>query len=183
MHTQVTSRRDTTADVTFRLLKFLFIIAGWTFFSAQTSKAQTSWTPANGADLQNILQNSVQPGDTVYLTPGVTYGLSSGPITLYNRGNSSNWITIRPAQSLTLPAPGQRMTPSFNLPKIIGAPSGSGALRVNVDAHHYRIIGIEFTPNNSSSDPAQTLVELGQQSVPNPQPPNTNARAHHIILD
>jgi hypothetical protein len=187
MDTQVTPRRATTAIVALRLLSLLCILAGWLLFSAHTTQAQTSWTPTNGADLQSILQYSVQPGDTIYLMPGVTYGLSAGPITLYNRDNgnpgNSSWITIRPTQDLVLPAPGQRMTPYYNLPKIVGDPYGSGALRINADAHHYRIVGIEFTPNNSGTGPDQNLVELGQQSVPNPQPPGTNARAHHIILD
>ncbi len=110
----------------------------------------TSYTPPTGrtiavgagGDLQAALR-AAQPGDVVTLEAGAVFrGNFSLP-----RKAGSGWIVVRSAApDEKLPAPGSRVTPAFApvMPKIV-SPNSGPALSTELGAHHYRLIGIEFT--------------------------------------
>ena len=96
-----------------------------------------------GADLQAALDNA-QLGDAILLAPGATY---TGNFILRDKGgfnSCGSWITIRTDASL--PAQGQRMTPSAaaGLAKVY-TPSVAPAIKTDPRASCYRIMGIEVS--------------------------------------
>jgi hypothetical protein len=111
-----------------------------------------------GESLQKAL-DTAQPGDVIALDAGATF---FGNFTLPAK-NGAGWITVRSsAPDRLLPPEGTRITPSFSaaMPKIV-TPNIDPALRAAPGAHHYRIIGVEF-----SVDPSVRLnsgiVTLGE---------------------
>ncbi|MEP6729238.1 MAG: Ig-like domain-containing protein [bacterium] len=103
---------------------------------------------------------AARPGDVIELANGTTF---SGNFILPNKNTTSQlWITIRPANSSGLPAPGSRMTPSMaaaaNLPIVLST-SNQGAFATAPGAHHYRLIGLEVSV--PASIPNTGLVRLG----------------------
>src|SRR5207302_925262 len=95
-----------------------------------------------GGDFQSALNNA-GPGDTITLAAGATY---TGTFTLPAK-SGSGWIYIQSSALSSLPAPGTRVSPTqaSAMPKILG-PSGSLALWGAPGAHHFRFVGIEFSP-------------------------------------
>ncbi len=95
-------------------------------------------------DLQAVL-NQAKPGDTILLEAGATF---TGNFVLPEKGTASNnWITIRSsAPDAELPPSGTRISPvsAHLLPKLV-SPNSEAALRTTPGAHHFRLIGIEFT--------------------------------------
>lgn len=106
---------------------------------------------AAGGNFQAAL-NSAQQGDVIELAAGATF---TGNFNLPAKVGTG-WITIRPSNWASLPAPGVRMTPSvaaaLALPKL-QTPNSSHALAAVSGAHHYRIIGLDI-----STAPAATVV-------------------------
>jgi hypothetical protein len=99
-----------------------------------------------GGNLQNAL-NDAQPGDQIVLQAGASF---EGSFTLPAK-SGSEWIVIRSSASdAQLPPAGTRIDPSYAgvLPKIV-ATGDAPALRTAAGAHHYRIIGVEFTVRSS----------------------------------
>jgi hypothetical protein len=97
---------------------------------------------AAGGNLQAAL-NAAQPGDTILLQAGATF---SGSFTLPVKSGNA-WIVVRTsAPDSSLPLEGTRMTPAYAalLPKIVASGSAA-ALQTAAGAHHYRLVGIEFT--------------------------------------
>jgi hypothetical protein len=97
---------------------------------------------AAGGNLQAAL-NAAQPGDTILLQAGATF---SGSFTLPVKSGKA-WIVVRTsAPDSSLPPEGTRMTPAYAtlLPKIVASGSAA-ALQTAAGAHHYRLVGIEFT--------------------------------------
>jgi hypothetical protein len=97
---------------------------------------------AAGGNLQTAL-NAAQPGDTILLQAGATF---SGSFTLPVK-SGTGWIVVRTsAPDSSLPPEGTRMTPAYAalLPKIVASGSPA-ALQTVPGAHHYRLVGIEFT--------------------------------------
>ncbi|MDB4891756.1 MAG: hypothetical protein JWL61_3611 [Gemmatimonadetes bacterium] len=100
---------------------------------------------ASGGNFQNAL-NSALPGDVIELANGASF---TGNFTLPNKNSTSTqWITVRPASMVGVPAEGSRMTPSqaaaANLPKLISN-TNQGAIATDFGAHHYRFVAIEVT--------------------------------------
>jgi hypothetical protein len=97
---------------------------------------------SQGGDLQAAL-DSAGAGDVIMLEAGAVF---AGNFSLpYKEG--SDWITIRSsADDAELPSPAARLTLSYvnHLPKII-SPNSAPALRAEAGAHHYRLVGLEFT--------------------------------------
>ncbi|MEO7458364.1 MAG: Ig-like domain-containing protein [Gemmatimonadaceae bacterium] len=90
--------------------------------------------------------NSSAPGDVIELANGATF---VGNFILPNKNTTStNWIVLRPASQVGMPAPGARMTPTIaaavNLPKVV-SPNNQGAFTAAFGAHHFRFIGLEIT--------------------------------------
>ena len=99
---------------------------------------------ATSEDLQAALDRA-KPGDVITVEAGATL---VGNFTLPNKStNSSNdWITIRSSAADESLRPGARVTPAQSafMPKLV-SPNTQPALRTEPRAHHYRLIGIEFT--------------------------------------
>jgi hypothetical protein len=123
-----------------------------------------------GSDFQQALTNA-QPGDTIVLTAGATY---IGQFTLPLKSGDS-WITIQSSQVASLP-PGQRVTPLHSqfMPKLMC--SECPVLQTAPKAHHYRFVGIEFTPPLGGY--AYDLITLGSASAT-----TTDQQAHDIEFD
>jgi hypothetical protein len=89
--------------------------------------------------------NSAQPGDIIELEAGATF---TGPFTLPNKTSGTEWIYIRSSKYSSLPAPCSRVNPAdaANMPKIVVTSGNGGTINTATNAHHYRFVGIEFTP-------------------------------------
>jgi len=124
-----------------------------------------------GGDFQQVLANA-QPGDTIVLEAGATY---TGNFTLPLKSGDS-WITILSSQLGSLPAAGRRVTPLDNrsMPRLMC--SDCPVLQTAPGAHHYRFVGIEFSPTPGKY--AYDLIALGSAYA------TTEAQqAHHIEFD
>ena len=111
-----------------------------------------------GDDLQQAI-NDARPGDTILLEAGAAF---TGPFKL-PRKNGDAFITIRTlAPDASLPSQTQRISPSYAvaMPKLVSPGEGHPALETEAGAHHYRLIGIEIKPANSSAL-VYDLVRLG----------------------
>jgi cellulose synthase/poly-beta-1,6-N-acetylglucosamine synthase-like glycosyltransferase len=124
---------------------------------------------AAGGDLQAAIDEA-KPGDLVALEPRATY---RGPFRLRKK-TGTGWVVIASA-ARDLPRPGRRVRPAdaATMPKLVAA---SGAVfEAEPGAHHYRLVGLEITPEAGAS--LTTLVQLGaDESSPADVP-------HHIIID
>ena len=138
--------------------------------AAKSSCSSTNhvWSVGPSQTCQNLQQalDLAQPGDTILLQAGATF---TGPITLPVTTPSSNpdldWITIRTsAPDSDLPAPGQRITPSYAnaLPKIVSPGLNQPAVQTARRAHHYRFVGVEMTmtPVDAITSGGYELVTL-----------------------
>jgi len=133
---------------------------------------RTIAVPAGG-DFQAAI-NQAQPGDVITLQAGATY---TGNFTLPAK-SGSDWIIIRTsAPDSSIPPPGTRITPAYAsvLPKIV-TPNAAPALEATNGAHHFRLIGLEFTVA-ASAPLTYNLVALGDLQTSLSQSP------HDLILD
>jgi hypothetical protein len=140
------------------------------------SKGRVIHVPKDG-NLQRTI-NEAKPGDTITLAAGATY---KGPITLPKK-EGNEWITIRTdAPDASLPPAGERMTPAYAakgiLPKMTA--NNGPALQTAVGAHHYRILGVEFTKETSTANVYQ-IIALGEASGSQTR---LDQVAHHLVLD
>lgn len=112
-----------------------------------------------GGNLQAAL-NSAQLGDTIVLQAGATF---TGPFTLPNKTTGSGWIYIRSSAYSSLPAPGTRVSPAdaANMPKIVAA--SNSTIMTASNAHHFRFVGIEFTPTSGSF--LYNLISIGNNET------------------
>ncbi len=145
-------------------------------------RAMESGSPADivlkaGSDLNAALKKA-QPGDTIILEAGAVF---KGPITLPVK-SGEKYITVRSsAPAGSLPGEGERVTPAYagKMPKIMAPGDGQAALKTAPGAHHFRFIGVEFKPSNSSAL-VYDLIQLGEGSSPQ----NTlDVVPHHLIFD
>ncbi|MFL6195637.1 MAG: hypothetical protein ACJ75H_15785, partial [Thermoanaerobaculia bacterium] len=131
----------------FLLVTTLFALL-WT--AAPPSAAAVALTVcASGCNYSNFQSaiNAALPGDTILLRAGETF---TGNFTLPDKGAGTSYITIRSdASDANLPAAGERITPASAgfLPKIRSGNSAS-ALTVDLRAHHYRLMFLEFQAND-----------------------------------
>jgi hypothetical protein len=114
----------------------------------------TTYTPPSGrtltvnagGNLQDAL-NSAVPGDTIVLQAGATYVAPSGGYVLPYKANPNNqWIVIRSSDLGSLPAAGDRVTPSHAgaLPKILSRDT-MPALVTAAGANYWRLLGLEIS--------------------------------------
>jgi hypothetical protein len=110
--------------------------------SAQTFSVSTS------DELQAALE-AARAGDVIEITAGAqlvgNFTLPKKPAGASSK--SANWITIRTsAPDDALPPAGARITPAYAsvLAQVV-SPNAAAALHTEAGAHHYRLIGIEFT--------------------------------------
>jgi hypothetical protein len=139
-----------------------------------------------GDNLQAAL-NKARPGDTILLEAGATF---TGPFILpakpaTNTNTEADWITIRTATpDSALPAVGVRVAPANSslMPRIVSPGNNSPALSTEMNAHHYRLIGIEFAPANAAAA-TREIIALGssQDEVQNIKTLPTVP--HHLVID
>mgnify|MGYP003293829580 CR=1 FL=1 len=110
-----------------------------------------------GDDLQDAI-DSARPGDTIEVEAGAVF---KGPITLPAKTGDAV-VTIQ--SSLVSKLPAGRVNPSHEslMPKIV-AVAKQPALKTAPKAHHYRLVGIEFSPADKTTDAAD-LIRLGDGS-------------------
>ncbi|MBI4609220.1 MAG: VCBS repeat-containing protein, partial [Candidatus Rokubacteria bacterium] len=114
-----------------------------------------------GGDFQEAL-NVAQPGDIIGLPAGSTF---VGNFTLPNKGGA-DWIYIVTASYVDLPPPGSRVSPAHAslMPKIV-SPNTEPAIRTDMGAHHYRLVGIEVTTTSPRNFNLIHLGSTGQTSL------------------
>lgn len=129
-----------------------------------------------GGDLQGAIK-AATPGDTIILEAGATY---RGPLVLPDKGASSgnDYITIRTSDLGGIAKEGERVTPAQAraMPKIV-SPNKQSALATEPQAHHYRFVGIEFSPA-SDADYVYNLIDLGSPSYS-----SLSQFPHHLVFD
>jgi hypothetical protein len=131
-----------------------------------------------GGDLQAAIAGA-RYGDVIVLEAGATY---RGPIMLpFKEGASdtSQYITITTSNPNGIAAENQRVNPQIHaaaMPKIV-SPNSSVAIGTEERAHHYRFVGIEFSPA-PDSDYVYNLIDLGK-----PEYKSLDQFPHHLIFD
>jgi hypothetical protein len=136
----------------------------------------TTFTPTNSAAFQTALNNA-KLGDVIILQAGTTY---TGPFTLPNKGAGTNWIYVISSALASLPAAGNRVSPSHaaNMPKVVIASTANASILDTVNGtHHYRFVGIEFRPSNTSGSGTNSMLQIGNNESVSANLP------HHIIFD
>lgn len=123
-----------------------------------------------GGNLQTAI-NRAEGGDIIELEAGATY---TGEFILPKKA-LTDFITIQSSRAKELPE-NQRVTPAqANLmAKIITPGKGKPAVSTEKGAHHYRFVGIEFSPSNS--DYIYNLIFFGE-------PEKVSETAHHLEID
>jgi hypothetical protein len=126
-----------------------------------------------GGNLQAAL-DAAAPGDVIELPSGTTF---VGNFVLPQKAGST-YITLRTAAAPGQPEAGQRVTPeqSAALAKI-QSPNGTPALRTAPGAHHWRVMLLEFGPNQA---PATDIIALGDGSLVQSR---SESVPHDLIVD
>ena len=143
-----------------------------TFDTSYVAPTGTTVTVAAGGDLQAAL-NQAQLGDTIVLQASATF---TGPFKLPNKTTGTGWIYVVSSNLASLPPPGQRVGPNdaVNMPKIVSRPYNA-ALTTIANSHHFRFVGIEFSPVAGAS--VYTLIPIGNSDT------SPATLAHHIVFD
>lgn len=132
-----------------------------------------------GDNLQTAINNA-QPGDIIELEAGATF---TGNFVFPNK-TGDGWIYIRSSAHAQLPAPGTRVTPSdASLMAKIQTTNLTPAARIDLSAHHYRFVGIEFASTYALRTQIQyQIVRVGYNSSGQP-PSQVSALPDNIIFD
>ena len=112
---------------------------------------RTVQVPA-GANLQAAL-DSASPGDTIELPAGATF---TGNYVLPQKNGTAS-ITIRTAPVDGQPNASERVTPAHSEKLArIQSPNSQAALRTAPGARHWKLVLLEFGPNQGGGDPRLT---------------------------
>lgn len=146
--------------------------------SRQMSDGSHEFTVGPGGDLQAAIK-AARLGDTILLKAGATY---TGPLMLPNKGRGkggdTDYITIRTSDLSGIARDGNRISPANApaMPKIV-APNKQAAVGTDEQAHHYKFIGIEFSPA-ADADYVYNLIDLGASDYR-----SVSQFPHHIVFD
>jgi len=166
------------------LLVFCAALGTWAV-SGFTQRTRRVDTPSRtvmlraGDDLQVALR-AARFGDTIVLPAGTTF---NGPVTLPFKGAGSgtdaDYITVRTSDLNGLSADGERVKPELQARAMtrIVAPNDKPALATEPGAHHYRFIGVEFSPAQNAAY-VHNVIELGSSDYT-----STAQFPHHLIFD
>jgi hypothetical protein len=129
-------------------------------------------------DLQAALK-SAKFGDTIVLEAGATYsGSFQLPYKGAGTGTDADYITIRTSNPGGISKEGDRINPRLHagaMPKIVS--TNEYAIGTEQRAHHYRFIGIEFSPSPTSRY-VYNLIDLGASDY------NSDSQfPHHLVFD
>ena len=143
-----------------------------TFDTTYAAPSGKTLTVAAGGNLQTALDQA-ELGDTIVLEAGATF---TGRFTLPNKTTGSGWIYVVSSKLSVLPAAGQRVGPNdaVNMPKILSK-AYDNALVTVANSHHFRFVGIEFTPVAGAR--VYELIAIGNQDL------SPATLAHHIVFD
>jgi len=131
-----------------------------------------------GGNLQAALDKA-RYGDVIVLESGATY---RGPIVLPFKESDqgdNQYITITTSKPDGIPGENQRVDPQIHaqaMPRIV-APDSSVAIATAERAHHYRFVGIEFSPA-ADSKYVYNLIDLGKSEYK-----SLSQFPHHLIFD
>ena len=132
-----------------------------------------------GASLQSAVR-SARFGDTIILEAGATY---PGPLILPFKaggtGSDSDYITIRTSNLIGIAPDGERIKPELHarfMPKIV-SPNEQAAIGTEPHAHHYRFVGVEFSPAEDAKY-VYNLISLGEGNYA-----SLSEFPHHLIFD
>ncbi|MBV9767805.1 MAG: hypothetical protein JOZ48_23395, partial [Acidobacteriaceae bacterium] len=127
-----------------------------------------------GGDFQAAL-NEAQFGDAIELQAGASY---TGEFSLPNK-SGTGWIIVRSSAWASLPPEGTMVTPASAslMPKLLAPGSGQKALSAQPGAHHFRFVGIEFTPVNDTAA-VYNLIWMGEGTET-----SVDQMPHHLIFD
>ncbi len=131
-----------------------------------------------GDNLQAAIENA-HYGDVIVLEAGATF---QGPIVLPFKESSpgnEQYITITTSNPNGIPGENQRLNPQLHakaMPKIVG-PDSSVAIATAEQAHHYKFVGIEFSPA-ANSKYLYNLIDLGKTDYN-----SLSQFPHHLIFD
>jgi hypothetical protein len=111
-------------------------------------------------DFQAAL-DAAKPGDVITLEAGETF---TGPFSLPEK-KGSGWTVIRSSADGKLPAPGQRVDPSYEpfMPKLVAA--DGPVITAEPKAHNYRFIGIEIRPGGKTGLSGRSIVRSIQRWI------------------
>jgi len=125
-----------------------------------------------GGDLQGAIDNA-KAGDTLVLQAGGSY---KGQINLPNK-SGSGWIYVQSSAYASLPSPGTRvsLTDAKSMARITGSADSSRAIVALPNAHHYRFVGVEVTPEPGSY--VTELVQIGNGDT------SSVTLANNIVFD
>jgi hypothetical protein len=103
-------------------------------------------------------EDAANPGDEIAIDPGFV----CAPLTLRNKGSSTDWIVIRSAALASLPAEGNRVAPS-DAPNmaIIEVNDVTAAVSTDPSAHHHRLVGLEIRLAATEAAENYHLVAFG----------------------
>jgi hypothetical protein len=143
-----------------------------TFDTSYAAPSGKTLTVAAGGNLQTALDQA-ELGDTIVLEAGATF---TGRFTLPNKTTGSGWIYVVTSKLTSLPAAGQRVGPNdaVNMPKIVSKAYDNAVVTI-ANSHHFRFVGIEFTPVAGAR--VYELVAIGNQDT------SPATLAHHIVFD
>ncbi len=144
-----------------------------TFDSSYVAPTGARLNVPAGGSLQTAL-NQAQLGDTIVLQAGATY---TGPFVLPNKTVGSGWIYVVSSNLSSLPAAGTRVSPgnATNMPKIV-APNGLQAINTVAGSHHFRFVGIEFSPAAGTTK-IYAVVQIGNGET------SPTYLSHNIVFD
>jgi hypothetical protein len=130
-----------------------------------------------GGNLQAAIDKA-HYGDVIVLEAGAVF---RGPILLpFKEGDAGGqYITITTSNLKGIAAEGERVNPNIHsqaMPKIV-APNGSVSVETAPAAHHYKFVGIEFSPA-ADSKYVWAVLELGKSEYK-----SASQFAHHLTFD
>ncbi|HEV7744039.1 MAG TPA: hypothetical protein VGO56_03485 [Pyrinomonadaceae bacterium] len=163
------------------LFKPLFTISVLVFLGTTRPVGAATIVVPGGGDFQAAI-NAANCGDEIILQAGATF---AGNFTLRYKGpctgTDADYITIRTSSLSGITPAGTRITPaqSSSMPTVL-ANSANPALEAEANAHHYKLIGINFV-NVGGSIFTPEIITIGKRSsggdIPFAQHP------HHIVFD
>jgi len=145
---------------------------------ATASSTASSTVVKRGGNLQAAIDKA-RYGDVIVLEAGATY---QGPIILpfkESEAATEEYITIVTSNLQGIPRDNERVDPQIHaaaMPKIVGAKQGV-AIATAERAHHYKFVGIEFSPAQDSQY-IYNLIDLGSSDYK-----SLSQFPHHLVFD